>query len=1310
MKKLLSNKNLRNKIFAAIASVAVFCVMVVVIIATRKTEAVADSVVINGKEYSSTNKMKILEIVPDKLYDEFGAIIGNAYGALAWDDIMAKLPSDKKILKEKDIYKAMYGYSNFVNGVMLTGTNYCVAIKYDNKYYINVNKLFESQGWPDSIDGSKVELKFCTYSKGKDGQIVVDGPLMVEEKQPDGSLANVEVRDAFSYFVFGNTSMEGKVELVIKTPKELNEDSKKAKELIDESALVMFSSKNHNDGLFEAYDLINGTNKKSTLDKSMKWTLGSNDLSADLALYIYMLNSTKGKAVIYNSEDKSAGSDGKFSNISRICLAMSGIDRDTMVSDFAINEVTTNAELATGMRYKGNYGYIRIEKDNDNGGGKEVINFYSADGTSKAPVNTNGQFSYWENYQRYLRGSSYTDKSGENYPTYNATSGNHSQAYIDKYVWAFNSDNAITSQLISSNIYPSNAEDLDANWGTNYSDAKKETSHNKTTSVDLSGARVIQYIIGAFKTVPDSDINVLEIQPIGFYKYNTDDGEKKIKTWFGLPENFKVKVNVTSVSVNAFDGLNQDIIATYDLIIIGSQGKDQTNTDIYGSTMYADSDKRKFTASSKSYTLNDIDLTDKAYDKLVAYAKKGLPIAMEYDIYYGSTAVVDKDCNMYKMRMASLRATLGSQHPNVVSINKDQEVSDAINYQKKPSITIQPVGMTEYEYKGEDTVTNDRSKLKSLQFKGTVNLPNDSRTAGGKYKVKIYIDRNCDSIFSEDRTSDDTELFYSASDGTGVECTSSGFECNLTLPSGLTGYVGWKVEVTDEYTGLTSINTGAFALKYETRKTIYVVQIIHDSVTGSDGKEKYPEHLDLSAGSKFAEKFDAVSDITGFDLDVTTLTKSEFSQAIYENPDFLDDYTMVVMGFADDYGNDSDADGYDYDPTTSPAKKSLSKQAIEAIKSYIEEGKSVLMTHDTMSYKDSSGSPAGQKSKLNMATKTFKPLIGMKDDYYITDTLVYKLSAKSPYNDITDYPSYGKEHNSSTTRTTTKISRLNEGEVTSYPYSINTDIAVAQTHGQYFALNLEQINTTLDGREKDNSVVVWYTLSDPDGAVAGDKYFTYSGQDAVNNYYMYSAGNVTYTSAGHSDMDEATDNDAEMELFVNTFVRAILAGNSAPDIIYTDAVYDDSISAYKGYFKYNYSKYAKRKLGFTFKINDADLIDGKGIIKETFMYVYNEDGHTNKDGKFDESCGDIMLGYINVNSSGTVSALTPMNPTSNLKIVAGKEYAVEDLWSLVGDKAETLKSQMVDGNLKIGIQATDGHKGKGYAILDLQAKDLFDMD
>ena len=73
---------------------------------------------------------------------------------------------------------------------------------------------------------------------------------------------------------------------------------------------------------------------------------------------------------------------------------------------------------------------------------------------------------------------------------------------------------------------------------------------------------------------------------------------------------------------------------------------------------------------------------------------------------------------------------------------------------------------------------------------------------------------------------------------------------------------------------------------------------------------------------------------------------------------------------------------------------------------------------------------------------------------------------------------------------TSSLSKLNTGEVTSYPYGIDSSISVAPTHAQYFALNLE---TQVNGSDP----VVWYTLDN------GDKnYFSLSGQDAVNNYYM----------------------------------------------------------------------------------------------------------------------------------------------------------------------------------------------------------------
>ena len=53
------------------------------------------------------------------------------------------------------------------------------------------------------------------------------------------------------------------------------------------------------------------------------------------------------------------------------------------------------------------------------------------------------------------------------FPIYNATETNR-QKYVDKYVWEFNSDNAITSELMSSDVYPSNAQESDIKYGTTY--------------------------------------------------------------------------------------------------------------------------------------------------------------------------------------------------------------------------------------------------------------------------------------------------------------------------------------------------------------------------------------------------------------------------------------------------------------------------------------------------------------------------------------------------------------------------------------------------------------------------------------------------------------------------------------------------------------------------------------------------------------------------------------------------------------------------------------------------------------------------
>ena len=81
---------------------------------------------------------------------------------------------------------------------------------------------------------------------------------------------------------------------------------------------------------------------------------------------------------------------------------------------------------------------------------------------------------------------------------------------------------------------------------------------------------------------------------------------------------------------------------------------------------------------------------------------------------------------------------------------------------------------------------------------------------------------------------------------------------------------------------------------------------------------------------------------------------------------------------------------------------------------------------------------------------------------------------------------------------------------------------------------------------EDDDLVVWYTLGS-DGGSGNNQFYRDSGKDAANNYYIYSKGNITYSGAGHSGMNSDSNKD-ELKLFVNTTIRAAMAGNFVPKV------------------------------------------------------------------------------------------------------------------------------------------------------------------
>ncbi len=162
-----------------------------------------------------------------------------------------------------------------------------------------------------------------------------------------------------------------------------------------------------------------------------------------------------------------------------------------------------------------------------------------------------------------------------------------------------------------------------------------------------------------------------------------------------------------------------------------------------------------------------------------------------------------------------------------------------------------------------------------------------------------------------------------------------------------------------------------------------------------------------------------------------------------------------------------------------------------------------------------------------------------------------KVSSTDPTN--TNYPKSGF-------LTTSAVSQVNKGQITSYPYDVNVGeifggegssetLKIATTHHQWYELNLSQ-----------DDVVVWYTLA-LDGKSSNNIGFENHYNDGANGYFIYNVGNVTYTGSGHGVTTKVTNvGEAEAQLFVNTMIAAYRASETLPVFTFSNSVGGDPVT------------------------------------------------------------------------------------------------------------------------------------------------------
>ena len=588
------------------------------------------------------------------------------------------------------------------------------------------------------------------------------------------------------------------------------------------------------------------------------------------------------------------------------------------------------------------------------------------------------------------------------------------------------------------------------------------------------------------------------------------------------------------------------------------------------------------------------DMTAQQCEELLDFVKSGYPVIVGTGLLSGTavnTNKVDNASYYYEF------LTKAVNYENVVSA--DTLAGGTANLAffanlTKPTIIFaengKPAEPERLNASGGDYVDGE------LKYVFTIGNDSDASPALTTYDCKLYLDLNFDGNLSDKEEQEkyiviqdeNGKVAAQVDDGSGNYHyeLQAGRQYTLTrkLPSDYFKLITWKMEVSSNQNDYIHASETGYAKQKNSGdpQVINVLQIVPSRCTWT-----------LTTNEKFKQKIAEVNKQGDFQIQVTQTTVSAVNAMKKgEMEELLGRQQMLVIGFADVYDDISDNNGQ-----------------VQAILTFIRSGKSVLFAHDTTSYINYDYNKMYSKiatSKYNSNAYTqdgdentavrydnylmntvknptwglslntiLRSVVGM-DRYGITSdaqlsdgsqisTVIKKGQAISnsvtlkelmeKAGDIAWQTNGGRSTSYAQTQAYSNLvvqgndgaqafqaTKVNEGAITQYPYQMADTISISQTHGQYYQLGLEQdsdINGNSDGK---TDVVVWYCLT-------GSSYSN-SPNDARNNYYFYSKGNVIYTGAGHSTVNQ----DEEIELFINAMVAEANVTAVDPDIDFVDTL------------------------------------------------------------------------------------------------------------------------------------------------------------
>ncbi len=782
---------------------------------------------------------------------------------------------------------------------------------------------------------------------------------------------------------------------------------------------------------------------------------------------------------------------------------------------------------------------------------------------------------------------------------------------------------------------------------------RKTAGLEETISETISQATVIRYILGystkrGFEV--KSSLSILEIEPCASYSLSVehtyaDEENTEVETVIIREKGDPLltlegtKVTLTQMTTAEFIGRIEDINAHYDLIYIGDN-VGLMNRDSSNKTIYNDEDMNGMIYTNVGDTFignaNDLngliesdnnevscrfpgnDITEEKYNALSEFVKAGYPVVIADGLMTvddTKTVTVDAkavDCNSYLYKF--LTKNIEKENMFLVSSMSESLLAMYANL-SRPSIELTKTSseddeeLTDWYRATQEVVELQRDSDGFYRAEYKFKIENKGIAASDTtFDCKLYVDINSDGKYSFS-TEEIKDIYVTDHNGSEMTADDKGryrlkagktYKVSYTLANTFHGVIPWRLRVTqnDETHLRRSDVTGYYVVNGEKNKKVSVLQID----TRSTKTSTWDMEQSIAADSKTV--FKALLEdktVVPYDVDIKTIsadnltlagTEEKFgigkgitdadnngSISVAEYLAFFRKFDMLVLGYADTYAAPTDTN------------------ALEAVKIYAREGRSVLFTHDTSSFynegnhwgveynsilrnlfgmdrynimeeRDEDEDDTFKIERAYIPGNTSKEEVEEIQGYNYT-TPLYRASGKSQYTMLD-----GMTYNYNSTYVTKYVQELNNGQITMYPYKLDGGtFEVAKTHAQYYQLDFSQD----EDRDGESDIVVWYTL-------AGTNLYDKSPRDARNNYYIYNKGNITYSGVGHSKVCTAqatydengnvvveaeTKEINEVKLFINTLIAAYESGLHNPKVEIIEGYNENSRSINSLYVSYD---------------------------------------------------------------------------------------------------------------------------------------------